>query len=167
MQIFMRILKELGIALLFLLLILGALAFAFYDKVPFGKKVPDSVKYTRINKDDYNVRGNVEDQASATQTFETSSSQLESYLTEKIVSPGRFDPFNPIESVSDIPTETVIGSLSGGFYVSITTDENGNTVTTTVAPDGTKDTIITKPDGTVVEPSVAKTNETAGESSLE
>lgn len=112
MQIFMRILKELGIALLFLLLILAVLAFAFYDKVPFGKQIPESIKYTNINKDDYKPKGDVEDKANATQTYETSTSQLESYLTEKIVSPGRFDPFNPINSVSDVPTEKINGSVN-------------------------------------------------------
>ena len=126
MQIFMRILKELGIALLFLLLILGVLAFAFYDKVPFGTKVPEPIDYANINRDDYNVRGNVEDQANATQTYETSTSQLEEYLTEKIVSPGRFDPFNPIESVSDVPTEIVNGNAG-----------------VVVLPDGTVQTIDT------------------------
>lgn len=107
MQVFKRILKELGIAILFLLLILGVLAFAFYDKVPFGREVPDSIDYTNIDKSKYDVRGDVEDRASATQTYQTSVGQLESYLTEKIVSPGRFEPFAPVDSVSDVPNERV------------------------------------------------------------
>ena len=130
MQIFMRILKELGIALLFLLLILGVLAFAFYDKVPFGTKVPEPIDYANINRDDYNVRGNVENQANATQTYETSTSQLEEYLTEKIVSPGRFDPFNPIESVSDVPTEIVNGNAGVVVLPDGTVQTNGATTST-------------------------------------
>lgn len=107
MQVFKRILKELGIAILFLLLILGVLAFAFYDKVPFSREVPDSIDYTNIEKSKYDVRGDVEEQKNATQTYQTSVGQLESYLTEKIVSPGRFEPFAPVNSVSDIPNERV------------------------------------------------------------
>ncbi|MBO5179646.1 MAG: hypothetical protein J6B87_04805 [Clostridia bacterium] len=126
MQIFMRILKELGIALLFLLLILGILAFAFYDKVPYGTKVPDPIDYASINKDEYNIRGDLEDQANATQTYETSTSQLEEYLTEKIVSPGRFDPFNPINSVSDVPSEKVSGTQSGEFVEPTIEGESAN-----------------------------------------
>lgn len=146
MQIFMRILKELGIALLFLLLILGVLAFAFYDKVPFGTKVPEPIDYANINKEDYSVRGNLEDQANATQTYETSSSQLESYLTEKIVSPGRFDPFNQIQSVSDIPSETVAGNINSASIV----------------PNESKSAPMSN-----AEPLVTKSNGMAGESTLE
>ena len=40
MQIFLRILKEIGIGLVFLLLILGLLALAFYEKVPFRVCAP-------------------------------------------------------------------------------------------------------------------------------
>lgn len=107
MQVFMKIMKELGIAVLFLLLILCVLAFTFYDKVPFGKEIPEAVKYTKIEKSSYDVRGDLEDRAGDTQTFQTSASQLEQYLTDKYVSPGRFEPFNTITSVSDIPNETV------------------------------------------------------------
>lgn len=146
MQIFKRILKELLIALLFLLLILGILAIAFYDKVPFGTKVPGPIEYANINKNDYNVRGNVEEQANATQTYETSSTQLESYLTEKIVSPGRFDPFNQIDSVSDVPTETITSGVQNAA-----TPLNESTLTPK----------------TNNEPLVTKYDSTAGESTLE
>lgn len=146
MQIFKRILKELGIALLFLLLILAVLAFVFYDKVPFAKQVPEPVDYANINRDDYKARGDLEEQANATQVFETSSSQLEEYLTEKIVSPGRFDPFNPINSVSDIPSDIVNASQT-------TRNTNTNSVAVSTEPktssiDTVSDTTITSIDKT-------------------
>lgn len=124
MQIFTRILKELGIAILFMLLILAILAFAFRDKVPYGTKVPDSIDYANIDKKDYDVRGDVEDKTNPTQTYQTSTAQLEAYLTEKIVSPGRFAPFDPIDSVPDVPSETILNMSD-----MLTTDENGNVLT--------------------------------------
>lgn len=108
MQIFLRILKELGIAIIFILLILAILAFAFRDKVPYGTEVPKSVEYVNIDKKDYDVRGDVENKENPTQTYQTSIEQLEEYLTEKIVSPGRFAPFDPIASVPDVPSEIVL-----------------------------------------------------------
>ena len=123
MPIFLRILKELGIAMLFLLLILGVIAFVFYDKVPLGKVIPESVKYTKIDQAQYSVNGEgVEDKAAATQTYETSPSQLEEYLTEKIVNPGRFEPFSPVTSEPDIPSERV-GTV-------VTGEENGDSAKT-------------------------------------
>lgn len=114
MPIFLRILKELGIALLFLLLILGVIAFVFYDKVPLGKVIPDSVKYTKIDQTQFKVTGEgIEDKKAATQTYETSASHLEEYLTEKIVNPGRFEPFSPITSEPDIPSERVGSGIVG------------------------------------------------------
>lgn len=108
MQIFLRILKELGIALIFILLIVAILAFAFRDKVPFGTDVPEAVNYTVVNREDFKVGDTgVEDKKNPDQVYQTSAKQLEEYITEKIVSPGRIAPFDSIESVPDVPSETV------------------------------------------------------------
>lgn len=108
MQIFLRILKELGIAIIFILLIVAILAFAFKDKVPFGTEVPEAVKYTVVDRDDFKVGdAGVEDKKNPDQVYQTSAKQLEEYITEKIVSPGRIAPFDSIESVPDVPSEIV------------------------------------------------------------
>lgn len=123
MQIFLRILKELGIAIIFILLIVAILAFAFRDKVPFGTEVPEAVKYTAIDREAYTaVSTGIEEQKNPDQIYQTSAKQLEQYLTEKIVSPGRIEPFDTIESVSDIPEELVKNrfNIDGGF-----TDDDG------------------------------------------
>ena len=130
MPIFLKVLKELGIALLFLLLILGVIAFVFYVKVPLGKVIPESVEYTKIDQSQFAVSGEgIEDKKAATQTFETSASQLEEYLTEKIVNPGRFEPFSPVTSEPDIPSERV-GSVVTGEEGEISA-KTGSTANTT------------------------------------
>ena len=126
MQIFLRILKELGIAIVFVLIILAVLAVAFYDKVPYGTEVPESIKYTNIERDEYNVRGDVEDKFNPTLTYQTSNKQLEEYLTEKMVSPGRFAPFDPVTSVPDVPTDRVqsMSNMLMGEGTTIITNES-------------------------------------------
>ena len=130
MRLFMKIMKELGIALLFVLVILGVLAVAFHNRVPYGKEVPESINYVNIEKSNFDVRGDVEDKANATLTYQTSAKQLESYLTEKIVSPGRFAPFDATNSVSDVPSEVV---------TSDSTTVSGSTESTNTGSDTTKD----------------------------
>lgn len=108
MQVFLRILKELGIAIIFILLIVAILAFAFRDKVPFGTEVPEAVSYTAINQKDYVVADSaVEEAKSPDQIYKTSVKQLEEYITEKIVSPGRIAPFGSIDGAKDVPSEKV------------------------------------------------------------
>lgn len=108
MQVFLRILKELGIAIIFILLIVAILAFAFRDKVPFGTEVPEAVSYSAISKKDFIVADSaVENAKSPDQIYKASVKQLEEYITEKIVSPGRIAPFGSTSGEADLPSEKV------------------------------------------------------------
>lgn len=119
MQIAKRIFKEIGIALLFLILIVGILVIAFYEKVPFGKDVPEPKEYTAVDRTQYSVNGNIEDMQNPTLIYQTTARDIQTMDTEKIVSPGKIGIFSPTTGVSNIPTERVSGSSS---YTTVTTD---------------------------------------------
>ena len=107
MDVFLRVLKEIGIALVLLLVVLAVVAFAFYDKVPFGVVVPDSVSYTSIEQSDYVVSGNLENVTADTKVYNSTSSDLQLMETEKIVVPGSAHPFQNVSSETDLPFEKV------------------------------------------------------------
>ena len=123
MEIFKKVLKEIGIAILLCLIVAGISAILFYDKIPFAKQIPESINYTNIDKNDYNVRGDVEDIANATETFVSKSSELRYYELIKYVLPGRHRPFGSINSGTDIPSEYV------GKTVTIQEDVNQDELT--------------------------------------
>ncbi len=119
MEVFLKILKEIGIAILLGLLVAAVAAIVFIDKIPFSKKIPESINYTNINKNDYDVRGDVEDKENPTETYVSNASQLKQYEFIKYILPGRYRPFGGTKSVTDIPSE---------YYV------DGNTVTIVETP---------------------------------
>ncbi|MBQ9266708.1 MAG: hypothetical protein IJ217_00215 [Clostridia bacterium] len=112
METFKKVLKEIGIALLLLLLVAAVAAILFVDKIPFSKQIPESIHYTNIDKNDYNVRGDVEDIANDTVTFMSKASELKYYELIKLVLPGRHRPFGSINSGTDIPSEYVSGATA-------------------------------------------------------
>lgn len=107
MKVFLRILKELGIALVLLLMVLAVIVFTFYDKVPFGVEVPDAISYTSVDKADYVVSGNLENATADTKVYFSTSGDLQNMETEKIVIPGSAHPFKNVSSESDLPSERV------------------------------------------------------------
>ena len=113
MRVFLNILKEIGIAILLGLLVAGVAALLFYNRIPFSKQIPESINYVNIDKNDYNVRGDVEDMANATETYVSKVSELRYYELIKYILPGRHRPFGSINGVTDLPTEYV-GQISAG-----------------------------------------------------
>ena len=107
MEIFIRILKEIGIAILLGLVVAGVAALLFYDKIPYSKQIPESINYVNIDKNEYSVRGDVENKANATETYMSKASELRYYELIKYVLPGRHRPFGSITGSSDLPSEYV------------------------------------------------------------
>ncbi len=113
MEIFKRVLKEIGISCILILVIGAVIVVAFYNKIPFSKQIPESIHYSKINRNEYSVRGDVENTTSETETFMSSAQELRYYELIKLVLPGKINPFSSIGGETDIPTEKVSGTVSG------------------------------------------------------
>lgn len=123
MQIFLRILKETGIAIVFLIIITAVVWLLFKGHVPFlGEKVPDPVDYAEINKADFDIEGDIESETNPTLIYEATTANLQQYQDDRLVSTGTINPFTMSDSTgSDVPSERVTISNSA--------NGNGNTET--------------------------------------
>ncbi len=132
MEIFKKVLKEVGIALILILVIASVAVIAFYKQIPFAKQIPESINYTSIDKSEYEVRGDVEDTRNDTETYMSSAKELRYYELVKLVLPGRIYPFGSINSGTDLPSESVSGtSVSNSSQSS----SNGGNASGYVDPD--------------------------------
>lgn len=108
MQVFLRILKETGIAIVVLILVSLVVWLLFKDKLPFlGQDIPKPIEYAGIKKSDFDIEGNIESETNPTQTYEATNEQLNGYNTDRIISTGLPNPFNSNNTEADVPTERV------------------------------------------------------------
>lgn len=108
MQIFLRILKETGIAILVLVLVGAAIWFLFQKQLPFlGQEIPEPIEYAEINKADFDIKGDIEDETNPTQTYEATTNHLDGYEANRYVSTGLPNPFSSNNAEPDVPTERV------------------------------------------------------------
>ena len=111
MQIVGRIFKEILIAviLLGLLFLVGFLLFR--NQFTFlNSDVPNSISYTGINRADYGIQGDLEDQKDPTRVYQNTTSNLKNLEELRKVHTGTGNPFSGAfdEDVeTDIPTEKV------------------------------------------------------------
>ena len=111
MQIVGRIFKEILIAviLLGLLFLVGFLLFR--NQFTFlNSDVPNSISYTGINRADYGIQGDLEDQKDPTKVYQNTTSNLKNLEELRKVHTGTGNPFSGAfdEDVeTDIPTEKV------------------------------------------------------------
>ena len=113
MQVFLRILKETGIAIIALMLVGLAVWILFKDKLPFlGQEVPNAVEYAGISRNEFDIEGDIEDETNPTQTYEATNEQLNGYNTDRIISTGLPNPFDSNNAEADVPTERVTISNS-------------------------------------------------------
>ena len=122
METFKKVLIEIGIAILLILAVAAVAAILFYNKIPFSKQIPESINYTNIDKNEYNVRGDVEDIANDTETFASKASELRYYELIKLVLPGRHRPFGSINGATDLPSEYV-----GQVVTNVSNEDNSRT----------------------------------------
>ncbi len=109
MQIVLRILKEIGIAILLLGILFALGMFLFRSQIPFlSVNIPDAVSYPGIAMSDYDIKGDLEDETDPTRTYTASNSSLREMEKEYLVLTGAANPFSSRgDGSKDIPTETV------------------------------------------------------------
>jgi len=111
MQIVGRIFKEILIAviLLGLLFLVGFLLFR--NQFTFlNSDVPNSISYTGINRADYGIQGDLEDQKDPTRVYQNTTSNLKNLEELRKVHTGTGNPFSGAfdeDIETDIPTEKV------------------------------------------------------------
>ena len=90
MDIFLRILKETGIAIVVLVVVALVVWLLFHEQLPFlGQEIPDPIQYAGINKDAYDI----EDEENPTQVYEATNEQLDGYVSERQWTTGMVNPF--------------------------------------------------------------------------
>ena len=108
MQIFLRILKETGIAIVVLMLVALVVWVLFKEQLPFlGQEIPESIEYVEINKSDFDIEGDIESETNPTQTYEATNEQLNGFVSDRIISTGLPNPFNSNSAEADVPSERV------------------------------------------------------------
>lgn len=108
MQIFLRILKETGIAIIILMLVALVMWLLFNKHLPFlGQDIPDAIDYAEISESDFSTQGKIEDETNPTQTYEVTNEQLNGYVEDRYVSTGLPNPFNGNNAEPDVPSERV------------------------------------------------------------
>ena len=111
MQIVGRIFKEILIAviLLGLLFLVGFLLFR--NQFTFlASDVPNSISYTGINRADYGIQGDLEDQKDPTKIYQNTTGNLKNLEELRKVHTGTGNPFSgafDTDVETDIPTEKV------------------------------------------------------------
>lgn len=114
MKILLNILKEIGIAIV-IIVVLAAVAFvAFKDKIPYGKVIPEGDKYVQADSKEYSAASNnrLENIKQITVTHETEPIQITNAENDVRMQTGKATPFGDIGSNSDLPTEKVNGTIS-------------------------------------------------------
>lgn len=117
MQIFLRILKETGIAIIVMGLVVLAIWLLFNKQMPFlGQPIPDAVEYAEINKADFDIEGDIESETNPTQTYEATNAQLNGMQNDRYISTGLINPFSSNSAEPDVPSErvTISNTANGG-----------------------------------------------------
>lgn len=102
--------KEVAIILTIIVVVVFGGLFAFKNYIPYNIEIPDAEKYVQLVKSNYQVVGDIQDAQDATETFSTSSSELEIYQTEVRYVPGTVNPFKNGGGENDLPSELVSSS---------------------------------------------------------
>ncbi len=102
--------KEVAIILTIIVVVVFGGLFAFKNYIPYNMEIPDAEKYVQLVKSNYQVVGDIQDAQDATETFSTSSSELEIYQTEVRYVPGTVNPFKNGGGENDLPSELVSSS---------------------------------------------------------
>lgn len=101
--------KEIGIALLMIVILGAVTVVAFYNKVPYGKEIPKGEEYAKVNKEEYSVSSHdrLAEVKAITVTHEANSSQITDAENDVRLTTGKYTPFGGISSTTDLPSEKV------------------------------------------------------------
>lgn len=105
----LKILKEVGIALLLIVGVIIVAAIVFIDKIPIAIEIPEAESYVTVDRDEFLVANDgIENAQSATVIYESTSTDLENYGTDLRYISGRIEPLtNGEPGASDIPTDII------------------------------------------------------------
>lgn len=108
-DIFLKVLKEIGIGLVVLIVLAAVTVFAFSRQLPFDEKVPTGEKYVEADMDDYSVSSTdrISEINQITITHETNQGQIISAENEVRIQTGKYTPFGTIDNTTDLPSEKV------------------------------------------------------------
>lgn len=101
--------KEIGIALLMIVILGAVTVVAFYNQVPYGKEIPKGEEYAKVNKEEYSVSSHdrLAEVKAVTVTHEANSSQITDAENDVRLTTGKYTPFGGISSTSDLPSEKI------------------------------------------------------------
>lgn len=103
----LAILKEIAIVIVVIVVVSFGGLFLFKNYMPYNLEVPKAGQYVKLERENYKVVGDIQDAQDATETFSTSSSELEIYQTEIRYVPGTINPFSSNDGENDLPSEVV------------------------------------------------------------
>ena len=114
MKILLNILKEIGIAIVIIVILAAVVFVAFKDKIPYGMEIPKGDKYVQADSKEYSAASNnrLENVKQITVTHETEPIQITNAENDVRMQTGKATPFGDIDSNSDLPTEKVNGTIS-------------------------------------------------------
>jgi hypothetical protein len=109
MKKFLKILKEVGIALAAFLCVIGALAYLFIIKIPIADEIPQVAHMNLPPETDFAVAtGGIENAQNETVVYQSTTTDLENYGSELRYISGKTEPLsNSSTSTSDIPTDVI------------------------------------------------------------
>lgn len=101
--------KEIGIALVMIVILGAVTVVAFYNKIPYGKEIPKGEEYVKANKEEYSVSSHdrLAEVKAITVTHEADSTQITNAENDVRLTTGKDTPFGTISSTSDLPSEKV------------------------------------------------------------
>lgn len=133
MQIFLRILKEMGIAILILGLLFLFIFLLFGKQLPFlSQDIPNSLEYGGIDETVYRAVGSLEDETDPTKYYQSSNPQVRVYENEHRIETGLSNPFGKTTGLdTDMPQEKVsIENKASKVYAGETKVVSGDSTTT-------------------------------------
>ena len=104
-----KVLRELGIALLVLAAAGVAMIFLFVNKMPIAIEIPEAEVYVKVDRNDFAVATNgIEDAQNETVVYESTTIDLETYTDELRYITGKTEPLTiTYTETSDLPTEVI------------------------------------------------------------
>ncbi|MBQ9314762.1 MAG: hypothetical protein IJ220_07225 [Clostridia bacterium] len=121
-KVFLGILREIGIALIIIVVFAAVTVFAFKDQLPYDEKVPQGEEYVKANMKTYSVSSTdrISEISAVTVTHEANAGQIIDAENKVRIQTGKYTPFGTIDSTTDIPTERV------GVSVAISESDDDN-----------------------------------------
>lgn len=130
MKIFLNILKEIGIGIVIVVVLLGVTVLAFRKQLPYDEEIREAEEYTKVNIKQYSASSSndrTEGVTATTIVHEADSSQIVEAESEVRIQTGKNTPFGSISGTSNLPTEKIGVSVGADA----TTGTNGTTNTNT------------------------------------